>query len=202
MYLKGDKAMKKIIVLALVVLLAMGGTTYAQRASSLNPGIGDIMGQKGLQNEGNKIFYMVNNDAALPADTVAGSIVIWDTTLDDGVTVNVTTTSYDSRVAGVLVQATLTPEVGTIGNTAAQQRGRRNWGWLQTYGASEVRVETVAGTPTIFTVGEAIAPSSTAGEATVYDVLTPTGVQHGVAGFALDAGTTGEDDVEVFLRCM
>ncbi len=190
--------------LIIVAVLFMAGTAFAQTPGfRADPGIGDILGQSKLQSDAHKIFRMVRyvpvtyaGSTALAAD----SIVVWDVTNDDGVTVTTTTLSSDSTVAGIIVQQALTPESGNENNTAAQDRGERNWTWLQTFGLSQVDlVATVSDS----VAGEAMGTSTTAGEATVHQYAGPAALDplsQGMAGFFVDAATAGANDVEVFLR--
>ena len=192
--------MRKRLFISLLAVLFVAGIAFAQqRGSSSDPGVGDILGQKGLQDQGNKIFRMVryvpptwSGSDALATE----SIVVWDLSSDDGVTVTTTTVSCDSAVAGIIVAQALTPQVD--GNTAAQDRGKRNWTWLQTYGVSQVRVESGAD---INTAGDAMGTSTVAGEATFFDVNNTTNPRAmGNAGFFYDTASASDDDVEVFIR--
>ncbi|HEC64907.1 MAG TPA: hypothetical protein ENI23_06430 [bacterium] len=188
--------MRKRIFSLLLVTLLVCGVAFGQSGISRDPGVGEILGQRGYQDEGNKIFRMVRyiqvtiGDTVLPAD----SIVVWDTTADDGVTVTTTTTSDDSTVAGIIVQQALTQD--TNGNTAVQDRGKDNWTWLQTYGKSQVDL---VGTSFVPAAGNAMGTSTTKGEADSFlgSITDPTLM--GKAGFFYDADTAGDNNVEVFL---
>ena len=192
--------MKKVIAL-IVVALFLGSTAFALTG----PGIGDIMGQGKLPSDPHRVFRLVRY---CPPDTTsalfstassltADSIVIWDCTSDDGVTVTTTTTSYDSAVAGVIVGTILTPDYGTQGISAVDAIGKRNWGWLQTYGLSEVSGMTLG----TVAVKSSLATSSQCGRAGSFVASTSNPVLNGNAGFYLDAYTAAGTDVEVFLRC-
>ena len=63
----------------------------------------------------------------------SGSAVIWDTTSDDGVTIRTTTVSADPAFAGITVSAILSPDTVNV-TSAADDNGRRNWGYAQVYG--------------------------------------------------------------------
>jgi len=192
--------MKKVIGLALVALL-MCGVAFARTG----PGIGDIMGQGKLDSDPHKVFRLVRycppdtTDAlfSTASSLTADSIVIWDCNSDDGVTVTTTTTSYDSAVAGVVVLAILTPDYGTQGISALDAIGKRNWGWLQTYGKSEVYMQ-VDG---VASAKSALACGSKPGGATLFLGSTTSSTVQGNAGFFYDAATAAATDVEVFLRC-
>lgn len=214
--------------LAIVAILLIPGIVFAAVGTNANksdtpgfrqdPGTGAQPVQGGLQTDPPKTFRMVrfvqtnttNNAHLVTAET----IVIWHTASeDDGVTVTVSTLSQDSRVAGILATNALTQE--TIGNTVAQDRGLRNWTWLQTYGKAQVTIGSGAKAALGGLMGCAGNSSyeGTAGsvQLTVDPGLTGTELggsgdgnagttQFGVAGFFMDSGTAGATDVDVFIR--
>lgn len=183
----------------LIVLVGMG--TYAFAAPNISGGIGDIMGQGQFPSDPGKIFRLVRYvPAAGDANSwtlTKDSIVIFDTNSDDGVTVTTTTTSYDSRVAGVLAIDALTPDAQTNGWSAAASVGRRNWTWLQTYGIAEVYVQNDCATAT---AGDALATGSDLGRTCDFLASTDSAVANGNAGFYYDTGAANADDVECFIR--
>ena len=185
---------KKVPIFALAILFMAGIASAATPGYRQDPGAGDILGQGKYQSDPHKIFRMVRyvgttfGGSTLAAD----SIVIWNLTEDDGVTVETSTTSYDSAVAGIIVTQALTQE--TDANTAAEDRGLRNWTWLQTYGKSQVNV-----LPAIPAAGDAMATSTTAGEAGFFLSSTTDRRAQGNAGFFYDAAAAGADDVECFI---
>lgn len=195
--------MKKILCLVLITLLIAGVAFAATPGYRLSPGIGEnkTTAQGGQQSDPGKTFRIVRYvpitgiaDGGLDSATLAAeSIVVYDVVSDDGVTVTTTTTSHDSAVAGVIVQAALTPE--TLGDSAADDRGKRNWTWLQTHGLSEV---TVAGT---VSAGDALATSTVTGEAVAFVASTSASGANGNAGFFYDAQVEPADDVECFIVC-
>ena len=193
--------MKKIVCLILAALL-VAGTAYATTPGyRINPGIGEnkTTCQGGQVSDPGKTFRMVRyvpasgdgNSATLATE----SIVIWDTTSDDGVTVTTTTVSPASTVAGVIVQVGLTPV--TLGLTAAQDRGDRCWTWLQTHGLAQVRI----GATNEVKVGAAMGTSGTAGEADQYVASVSDSTKLGNAGFFFDDAAAAADDVECFITC-
>lgn len=194
--------MKKILVISLAILFVMGIATEAFAATPgnmLSPGQGDKLGQGSLPGQAHRIFRLVRyvpaSGTANSTTLTKDSIVIFCTTSDDGCTITTTTTSGDSRVAGIVVQAALTPDV--LGRTATQDIGGRNWTWLQTYGKSQADFAAV----NILTAGYAFGCSGEAGMATFWPidgaVSTTTA---GNAGFVFDDVAAGATDVEVFLR--
>ena len=193
---------KRILLLTLAVLL-VAGTVYAQVPGYCQgPGTGDILGQKKYQDEPHKIFRMVryvpvtwSGSATLSAD----ALVIWSLTEDDGITITTSTTSGDSAVAGIMATLCLTPDV--TGNTAAQDVGKDNWGWLQTYGLAQCNLAGGAGVTDhiLHGAGEAIGTSAKAGEMCPFTGQSTDARSQGMAGFAFDAAAAGLDDVEVFI---
>lgn len=197
--------MKKIFVLLVVALLCVSGVAYAgQTALSVSPGAGDIVAKHGSNDIPDKTFrivrFMTNSNDVKPADTpslTADSIVIWDTASDDGATICTTATSYDSAVAGVVPVAILTCDnIAAIGATAAEDVGRNNWGWLQTYGPCEVTGMTLG----TVAVKSALATSSQPGRAGSFVGSTTGPTVQGNAGFFYDAYTAAETDVQAFVR--
>ena len=192
---------KRIIALLLVALLIGGVAFAATPGHRVSPGIGFIPVQGGTisdpQNTFRMVRYMPRNAGATSDTLSADTIVIWDTNSDDGVTITTTVISGDSRVAGVIANACLTPD--PIGNSAAKDRNKRNWTWLQTYGKADVYVSDGAA----MLVGAAIGTSTTEGDAqTGITWGTATGGVQGVAGFAYDTDAgDGISTVECFVRC-
>lgn len=166
----------------------MGGLAFSGLALA---GSTEILGQGGYPSDPHRIYRYVHNPNA--TEISAESIVIWDLTADNGVSVNTTTLSGDSAVAGILVE-TLPAQVASS-NTAAQDIGRNNWAFMQTYGLAEVFVGLA-----VITEGSAMGTGTQVGEANVYgpgaDAL-PT--QRGFAGFFYDTASALEDDVKCFL---
>ena len=125
-----------------------------------------------------------------------GDVVIWDLVSDDGVTVNLIgeggAVSNDA-VAGVVVGDILTPEVN--GNTAVQDLGKRNWGYIQVYG---LHTSTKVDASTI-TVGTGLTTSATARRA---GTARAGGALNGGAtlGFAYDTSSASAENAEVFVR--
>jgi len=195
---------RKIISLVVIALFVAGSVYAATPGYRLSPGIGEnkTTMQGGTQSDPGKTFRMVRyvpaggTGEATDTTLVAGSIVIWDLVSDDGVTVTTTTTSYDSAVAGIIVQAALTPV--TLSNTAVQDRGGRNWTWLQTHGLSEVRIQTDSST---VTAGDALATGDVAGEAADFLASASDAGANGNAGFFYDTGAAAADNVECFIKC-
>jgi len=193
--------MKKIISIFIVALLVTGSAFAATPGFRLSPGIGEnkTSVQGGQQSDPGKTFRMVRyvpaGGSGDSTTLVTESIVIWDLVSDDGVTVTTTTTSPDSAVAGIIVQAALSPE--TLGNSAKEDRGKRNWTWLQTHGVSQVRVNATNGV----VAGNSMGTSATAGEADIFVASASDATKNGNAGFFYDTSAKALDDVECFLMC-
>ena len=190
---------RKILSLVLVTLLVAGVAFAATPGFRLSPGIGEIPIQGGTQSSPGKIFRMVRyvpTSGGLNNTTVsANSLVVWDVISDDGVTVTLSTTSGATAVAGILAQQCLTP--ATLGNTAAVDRGKRNWTWLQTHGLAAVDLATDSAIGAGSAFGTSLERGIGTGWPGIGATLGPTNV--GKAGFVYDAVTAGGTDVEVFL---
>jgi hypothetical protein len=189
--------MRKLLPIFLAILLMAGNVYAATPGYRSDPGIGDILGQGKQPSDPHRIFRLVRYHAAtLGASALAAnSIVIWNLTDDDGVTVTTSTTSADSAVAGIIVQQALTSDAG---NTAAQDVGNVNWTWLQTYGLTTVNLAT---TTAAVVAGDALGTSTVAGESAPFLPSTTNEGANGNCGFYYDAAVTGDDGVQVFLRC-
>ena len=183
---------RKIISLLIAILLMSGIAFAATPGSNLSPGEGEIVNMPYQSTPPARyriVRYNGNNDTDGLTDQ---AIVVWDTTEDDGVTITTTTTSNDSTVAGIIVQACLTQDVN--GNSAAQDIGKDNWTWLQTYGYSTVNVDVIVA------VGDAMGTGATAEEAGVFTPSTSDGTKQGYAGFFFDTAAAGANAVQCFVR--
>ena len=191
--------MRKYIAILLAVLLMAGTAFAATPGRDLSPGKGDIMGNVGRYDfDAHKTFRLVRyvpaDNSAVSTTLTANSLVIWDTTSDDGVTVTTTATSANAAVAGIIVQQALTPQ--TLGNTATQDYAKRNWTWLQTYGLATAALADDEG---VVAAGSPIAIGADKGTVTGYNsAISPFGAS---CGFAYDDIAASGTDSEVFLRC-
>lgn len=196
--------MKKILSIVLVALLVGGVAFAAVPGVSKTPGTGFIITnmQGGTIDQPSKTFRLVrfvpvagsNNSLTLTKD----SAVIWDLVSDDGVTVTLSTTSGDSAVAGIVVQDGLTPDIGTLGNEASEDRANRNWTWLQTYGLSQADLRPGEA---IAAAGDAIGLSTSPGKISTFAAGVATPRNQGLLGFAYDSASASTSDVQVFVRC-
>lgn len=188
--------MKKLFIVTLIALFAMTGVSLA--ASPTLTKSGDVMGQNKYVYDSHRVFRLVHvspdvNDAN---GIAAGSVVVWDDYLDDGVSVETTTTSGDSRVAGVLVTDTVSNDTGASAHTASEDVGlNANWGWLQTYGLYQSATASANG----ITVGDAICAGPTAGTVSSYKVVAAT-YAVGILGSALDAAAASAT-LDIFITC-
>ena len=186
-------------ILSIFAVLLLAGTAFATGINS-NPGVGDILGSGKYQSDPHRIFRMVRyvqpSATFGSASTLAtNSIVVWDVTNDDGVTVTTSAISSDATVAGITATAALTAD--TSGNTAAQDAGKDNWTWLQTYGFTTVNFAATTGVVDV--AGARFGTSTTAGEAAMCLSSVGRADLGGCAGFAYDTAAAGDNDVQVFL---
>ncbi len=187
--------MRKLFLVLLAVLFIAGTALAATSGNRTSPGRGEII-EMPFPSDPPKIFRLVRwvGAGATESTLAKDSIVVWDTTIDDGVTINTTTTSYDSSVAGILVTAALTQD--TVDNTAIQDIGKDNWAWLQTYGLSQVYI----GASQNVEAAGAMGTSTTAGGSGRFLGSTTASTAQGNAGFYFDAAAAGATDVECFVR--
>jgi hypothetical protein len=199
--------MKKLFIVALIALFAIGMVDVALAAGPSGPGYsGDIMGMNTgrYASDPHRTFRMVRygNPTQTAVNLTAGNIVIWDTTsspaAQDGVTVCLTTTSSDARVAGQMVttvasrdsDTTLTAWTGP--HCASEDVGLRNWGWLQTYGLSTTNATAVQA----IAAGSSIAADATAGQIGGFNGAN-TGASCGFTMNVMAAAGTSK----IFLKC-
>lgn len=117
--------MKKLISF-LSILALIGGVAVAE-----------VQIDKGQEKDDSKSAFVVvrygrtnaiaNNGNMISKDRV----VVWDTTSNDGVTVNLSTTSNDAAVAGVTIDDI---PGSSRDNSAASDLGYDNWGRMRVYG--------------------------------------------------------------------
>jgi hypothetical protein len=227
--------MKKILCLTLALLLVCGVAFAVQSGKNVSPGTGIQVQQGGYDFDPPKTFRLVRfvqRDAVDLTITGPGTdvgispdaIVIWSTLSNDGVTVTTTRVTDDSRVAGISRSYMLQQK--TAGNSARDDYGQGNWGWIQTYGVSTV---TMSSSVTIANIlsGDALGTGSTAGGADIfqytgdipstarytnyangeesasgsYPVLDSNAQHCGKAGFFMNSASASEQGVAVFLKC-
>lgn len=200
-----NKLIKKMLVIA-VLLGFVATASFAASGEKTSPGIGFVPTQGGLKSDPPKTFrlvrYVESSYGAL-GSLSADNIVVWHTgaVTYDGITVTTTTTSGDTAVAGVLVSAAQTRELGAVNNTAYQDLNNRNWCWIQTYGPAQVYIDDVTGIASC-TAGSAFGTGNKSAYASVftYDTsITNAGKKHGFAGFFL-SDAAAHSDVPVFIR--
>lgn len=211
--------MKKLFIVALIALFVAGAIGVGYAVNPSGPGYaGDISGQQGrYAGDAQRTFRLVRHGAGSTttwtsaAALTAGQIVIWDSTANpygaDGVTVTTTATTGDARVAGVIITAIPTRDAsvssiqGTLTvTTASEDVGQANWGWLQTYGLSAVKVTTSPSTAITVAAGDAVGCGSTTGTVNKFLANASTASANGNAGFSYEtiaAGSTGY----IFLKC-
>lgn len=132
--------MRKYLVIALSLLTTMfGGVAYAVDLP-VEPGV--IKRINGASQDTTYRAYKLvrfGNSTANTASISADSLVIWDVISDDGVTIAETNISADGAIAGIVV-TTIPTSDATSGTSAADDAGRRNWGYIQVEGKTQVRV--------------------------------------------------------------
>jgi len=126
----------------------------------------------------------------------SGEAVVYDTNSADGITIRVTTTSSDATFAGIAVTAIETADANSV--SAADDVGRRNWGYIVVHGPVQAEV----GGDNDATAGDIFITS--------VDATKITGVEgtdtamagrdaRGIGGFFLE-NATDSTNVNVFVR--
>lgn len=184
------KRYKFILILAVLFGIASGVAFAYDEGSQRNT----KLAHPGLDADPVRVITLVRyaESAQNELPLSAGDVVLWDCLSDDGVTVGLLS-SINSRdaVAGVAVGTIPTAEVG--GFSAANDAGKRNWGYIQIEGLCTF----VNIAPTSGVAGSALIASPTARCATTSTAtLGPTRV----LGFAYDASSTGQSEVLVDVR--
>lgn len=115
--------MNKILIIALILLVAFAGTTFAAGGySSQNAVImGGHMGGNGITPVTKlvKVRYgYTGGDTRTGGDLASGSVVVWDTTSADGYTISGCVADNGQNFAGVLVES-----VSTADSTAVRGSG-------------------------------------------------------------------------------
>lgn len=187
--------MKKFYSIFLLGFILLAGNSFAYDEGAKTHNIEDSTGPQDVPV---RVYQLVrfpfSGVGNIGVAVSAGDVLMWDTISDDGITVNIlselSATSLDA-VAGVAVGAIPTADV--VGNTASLDTGRRNWGYVQTYGLNE----TVNQDGTLV-VGRAIGATLNRKCGNLAD--TGAGRTQRSLGFALDTqATSGNGNADVFI---
>lgn len=198
--------MKKI--LAFVFTLSVIGLGV------LGSALADVDIKKGQRQDASPVKFFVARFArqpVFPTRISADSIVVWDSTSNDGVTVNTSTTSHDGLVVGVAMDNI----PGSSRDTSPEtDLNYNNWGRVQCWGRYNEMRWAAAMSPTGISLpaGSKFGTSATAQQGGLYfenyiqsDVTTAnqalnTSRDH--AGNILEATTASDTAIDVFLdRC-
>lgn len=196
---------KRYFVLAIALVVALCGiNSYAYPSY---PGeIKNFVGQK--PGEATRTYKFVRYGLVNPnaGSLSANEVVIYDTTSDDGVTIVKTTTSADGAIAGIVVETIQTAEAGSI-TSAADDAGRRNWGFIQVHGPAIAKVRgggnTCLAKSPFVTSGDSGAVTSLECSTSTNAVSRPDLLKAShFGGFFMDncAGTAVTETVDVFIR--
>lgn len=224
--------MRKVIAFALAILLIAGIATQVsavdygtviikgqgnQPSSGFRAGHGQgiLAGQGKYDSAPHRTFRFVRyapapSTTAIVKDYIVSkdSVVIWATHVsgDDGITVTLTDTSQDTRIAGILATDALPPISTDVISGADADVGKRNWAYLQTYGLANAFYSAGGGSSV---AGAAFGTSTISGEIGLFNVSVTEdfhsaiagNTQLGMGGFFYDAESAGARGVAVFLRC-
>lgn len=193
---------KQLSLLVAILGLLVSTSAYAIN----NPDMANYeirRGTGGQQADAQRSVRLVRfgNRGANVSSLVSGDVVIWDTLSDDGVTIATTTTSADGAIAGIV--CTTIPTADGSANTAFDDQGRRNWGYIITSGKADANVG--AGGTNSNSIGDSFITSTDAGKITGVPALPSVGskaesIAKARGGFFFDAGDTTSTTVEVYVR--
>ena len=183
--------MKKILFFVFTLALVQG-VVFAD----LQIDRGETRGQAGAVSK----FFVARNGRV--AGISADRVVVWDTTSNDGVSVTTSTTSWDSLVAGVTIDAI--PGI-TSDATAAANLSTGNYGRVRVYGR-HANVSWDSGAtalPQGCTAGDLVGHHSVAGTASVFRKISQdsaTGRNSTDSfGVALEACAADNKTLDIFI---
>jgi len=196
--------MKKYLVLALALLVGVG------------PAFGDVQIDRGQAKSSAPIKFFVARYARTGAVATAGafqisadSVVIWDSTSNDGVSVQTSTTSADGLAIGITMDAI---PGSSRDNSSTNDEAYGNWGRVQCWGRYDEARWAAGMFPNGVApgAGSRVATSATAQAAGVYLDLAPSGTAEDGAsntsrdhfGVLLEAAAAGDSAIDIFInRC-
>ena len=199
--------MRKLLLSFTLLTFAFGGVAFAV---DLPSDVGMIKRATGSsQSTPTRVYKLVrfgSNTTEGSVQTIsAGEAVVYDTISDDGVTIRRTTTSADVAFAGIAVTSIPTSDALT-GTTAADDSGRRNWGYIIVHGPTTAAIA-LAGTNG-HAAGDPFITSTDSGRVTTFAassafpsngerLVKQTGA---IGGFFFDASDTTSTSIEVFVK--
>lgn len=171
----------------------------------------DIQIDKGADRSTNKVIFFVGRYARTTAIATSGNmiskdrIVVWDKVSNDGVTVDYSTTSNDSMVAGVAMDNI---PGSSRDSSAVSDVGASNWGRIQVWGRhADVSWDqsTVGGASALCSTGTLVGVSArNAGAAGMFIKTSADTVRAAVstdsAGFLLESPAASDKTVDIFLK--
>lgn len=171
--------MKKLLSAALALFMLM----------AVVPAYG-IQADEGENKNAAKSVFVVCRFARQPTFPVVVSkdkVVVWDSTSNDGATINTTTTSNDALVAGITIDEI---KGSSRDYTALRDLGYDNWGRVRVYGyhVGLVAVGDAKAGGVASAAGDRFGTSSTAGSAGLYSTVSN---DYSTNGVALYDGTQG-----------
>lgn len=212
---------KLTILLALFSFFTFAGTSFADPPPAPTYDNAFKLRNTGVSWDATvRVIKLVRNSSQDPNTGIisAGSVVVYDTVSDDGVSVRMTTTSGDGAIAGIA--ATLIETSDNVNTTSAgNDEGRKNWGWSVVHGKADATA--IAGGTNEAVVGDLFITSRDAGAIASLEVrrgvlgMTQLGsaqtldassirfeINRGGAsgGFFLDAGTGTATSYEVMVE--
>lgn len=200
----------KFLALSLVAVLAASGTALAINSPDDVGQIKRVIGAR--QDEPTRVYKLVRNPnrgangVGEATGFASNDVVVYDVISDDGITVNYTTTSCDNTVAGIVAMTIPSGDNGTLPTSAADDIGRRNWGYIIVHGPAVAKVTTGGGTGG-HSAGDPWFTSTDTGAAAGLQSMTNIGATNAVqkklgarGGFFYDAAVTADSTAQVFVN--
>lgn len=193
--------MKKLF--SIVAILGFVATSaYAIDEPTFNNQV-KLRGVGAKQAEATRVVKLVRyaeNTQDAPSLT-SGDAVVYSIVSDDGVSVVRTTTSWDNAFAGIVATTIQSSDSASTGS-AADDIGRRNWGWIVTHGPTVA--DASAGGTNAHAAGDPFGTSSDATAVTSFAAVNTNSAAiqkrtAGKGGFFLDAGDGTTTSYEVFV---
>lgn len=148
----------------------------------------------------------LSNQAQNGTAVVSGDVVKYDTVSDDGISVALVAASADGAIAGIAVTSIQTND-RTVVNSAYDDAGGRNWGWIIVHGPAVAKVS-AAGSNSA-TIGDPFITSNDSGSIATFEISsndTTTIITNNmkksvaVGGFFFDTVAVGDTTAEVFVK--
>jgi hypothetical protein len=199
--------MRKHILVALFCAFCTVGVANAYPDDPTYATWTDKSGKVTKQGNPVRVLKMVRlaDNRDIGVSVVSGDALVYSLVSDDGVSVALTTTSADGALAGIAATAILTSDSLNT-NSARDDAGRRNWGWIVVHGPADANVS--AGGTNGNSAGDLFITSTDSGKITALQTgAASTAVTvallddvKGAGGFFMDAASGSATKTKVFVE--